>query len=343
MIKPKISKRLFWGQETPNLPSLDLAAIQRNSYQWFLNEGIAQSLAEISPIEDFTGKNWLLEFGQHSFGKPKYSPAQALEKGLTYDLPLKVDLPGMTEQGTFIINGVERCVVNQLIRSPGVFFTGEADLVTGRMLYSAELRPLHGSWLEFNVGRNDVLTVRIDRRRKFPVTTFLRAIGPASNEELLSAFAPVDKNKNHQFITTTIEHDQTQGREEAILEIYRKMRPGEPVVFENAKTFLDNLFFNHRRYDLGKVGRYKLNKKLGLDLTNITDNYVLTKDDIIATIAYLIKLQNGDSEVQVDDIDHLANRRARCAGELVATNALRIGLLRLERTIREKMSLASSS
>ncbi len=360
MIKPKINDRTFWGKETPNLPQLDLTAVQRDSYQWFLEEGMAEAIAEISPIEDFTGKNWTLEFGNHSFGKPKYSPAQALEKGVTYDFPLKVeatltnkqtgervkqevflgDIPAMTQQGTFIINGIERCIVNQLVRSPGVFFTGEPDPVTGRMLYMAELRPMHGSWLEFNVGRNDVLTVRIDRRRKFPATTFLRATALTTDEEILKAFSQVDKNPNHQFIATTVEHDQTKSREEAILEIYRKMRPGEPVVLDNAKVFLDNMFFNPRRYNLGKVGRYKLNKKLNLDVPNNENNRVLTKDDIVGALSYLIQLQNNDDGVFVDDIDHLANRRVRCAGELVATSAFRIGLLRLERTIKEKMSLA---
>ncbi len=363
MTKPKINSRIFWGKETPNLPTLDLTAVQRDSYKWFLEEGIAEALNEISPLEDFTGKNWVLEFGAHAFGKPKYTPNQALEKGVTFDFPLKVeatltnkqtgetvrqevflgDIPAMTDQGTFIINGIERCIVNQLVRSPGVFFTGEQDPVTGRMLYMAELRPMHGSWLEFNVSRNDTLTVRIDRRRKFPATTFLRATSIPSDEGLLDTFAQVDKNPNRKFIETTIEHDQTKGQEEAILEIYRKMRPGEPVVLDNAKSFLDNMFFNSRRYSLGKVGRYKLNRKLGLTLPNVPENYILTKEDIIGAIAFLIKLQNGDEEAQVDDIDHLSNRRVRCAGELVATNAFRIGLLRLERTIREKMSLAQVS
>ncbi|MFH0863973.1 MAG: DNA-directed RNA polymerase subunit beta [Candidatus Gottesmanbacteria bacterium] len=363
MTKPKITGRIFWGKETPNLPPIDLTAIQRDSYRWFLEKGIAEALAEISPLEDFTGKNWQLEFGQHLFGKSKYSPPEALEKGVTFDIPLKVetmltnkqtgekirqevflgDIPAMTEQGTFIINGIERCIVNQLVRSPGVFFTGGPDSVTGRMLYMAELRPMHGSWLEFNVSRNNVLTVRIDRRRKFPATTFLRAADIFTDEDLVSTFASVDNNPNHKFIETTIEHDSTKGQEEAILEIYRKMRPGEPVVLENAKTFLNNMFFNPRRYDLGKVGRYKLNRKLGLTIPVTPENQVLTKEDIIGAIKYLIKLQNGQPDAEIDDIDHLANRRVRCAGELVATNAFRIGILRLERTIREKMSLAQVS
>lgn len=342
--------------KTANLPQLDLTLIQRESYQWFLKDGISESLQEISPIEDFTGKNWILEFGKHTIGKPKYTPSQALEKGLTYDFPLRAqttlvnkqtgekveqevflgDLPAMTEQGTFIVNGIERCVVNQLVRSPGVFFTGEPDPITGRMLYLAELRPVHGSWLEFNVSRNDSLTVRIDRRRKFPITVFLRAIGLSSDDEILKTF-------NSPLMVNTITHDVTKTQEEAILEIYRKMRPGEPIVLDNARVFLENLFFNGRRYDLGRAGRYKLNKKLGLNLSNIKENYILTKEDIIATIIYLIKLQNQNKEVSVDDIDHLANRRVRSVGELVTNSAFRIGLLRLERTIKEKMSLAQTS
>jgi len=351
--------RVFLGKNYSNLPPLDLTVVQRESWQWFLNEGIAQALAEISPIEDFTGKNWVLRFEEHSFGKPSRTPALARVKGLTHDAPLKVkttltnkqtgkevkqevflgDVPQMTTEGTFIVNGIERAVVNQIVRSPGVFFTGKVDPVTGRMLYMAEIRPIRGAWLEFFVNRNDVISVRIDRRRKYPVTTFLRAIGVSSDEEILNVFAQAG-NKDDQYVTATIEKDSTKTREEALIELYRRMRPGEPAILENAQEAIANLFFNSRRYDLSKVGRYKINKRLGLSLPNTPENWVLKKEDVLATVSYLILLQKGQGKT--DDIDHLANRRVRRVGELVAQVAFRTGLLRLERTVREKMSLVAT-
>jgi len=358
-IKPRINQesRIFWGKEYKNLPPLDLTLVQRESYEWFLQEAIPDVLSEIFPIEDYTGKNFSLNINKHFFGKSKLSPEEAINKGLTYDIPLKIeaellnkvsgkkvtqdvflgDIPKMTEVGTFIINGIERCVVNQLVRSPGVFFTGSVDPATGKTLFSAEIRPLRGSWLEFGVGRNNVITVKIDRRRKFPVTTFLRAIGVGSDEEILKIFETVDKNKDSQFIANTLEKDNTKSTIEAILEIYHKMRPGEPSVLDNAQEFLQNLFFDKRRYDLGKVGRYKINKKLGLNIENIFQNQILTKEDIVEAVKYLINIQSGIGKV--DDIDHLANRRVRRIGELVGLGAFRVGLLRLERTIKEKMTL----
>ncbi len=352
--------RQYWGQHINNLPRLDLTDVQRESYKWFLEHGIKELLAEISPIDDFTGKNWSLSFGDYSFGKSRYTPIVALEKGVTYDMPLKVeatltnkqtgkkitqevflgDIPAMTVNGTFIINGIERCVVNQLVRSPGVYFTGEIDPVTGRTLFGAEIRPLHGSWLEFAISRNDVISVRIDRRRKLAATTLLRAVGYGSNDELENLFKHVNTNSDHDYITSTIAKDPTQSQVEAVLEIYRKMRPGEPVVLENAQELLSNMFFNGRRYDLGRVGRYKMNKKLNNDILNIKENWVLNKDDLVGTITYLIGLASGLGVV--DDIDHLGNRRVRRVGELVSNNAFRVGLLRLERTVREKMSLAGT-
>ncbi len=353
-----IALRQYWGKKVSKLPPLDLTSVQRESYSWFLQEGIKELLSEVSPIDDFTGKNWSLSFGEYSFGKPPHTPQEALDKGVTYDMPLKVkatlinkqtgrtltqevflgDIPAMTDTGTFIINGIERCVVNQLVRSPGVYFLGDIDPVSGRVLYSAEIRPLHGSWLEFLMAKNDVLSVRIDRRRKFAATTLLRAVGYGSDEEILRLFQDVDNTKDHSYIEATIAKDATKSQVEAILEIYRKMRPGEPIVLENAQELFNNMFFNNRRYDLGRVGRYKLNKKLSLAIPNQRNNWVLIKEDIVGTLKYLIGLTQGKGNT--DDIDHLGNRRVRRVGELVATNAFRVGLLRLERTVREKMSLA---
>jgi len=355
MTNKKAPARFFWGKTYHNLPPLDLAEVQRESWAWFLKEGIPQVLSEISPIEDFTGKNWILEFGEHSFGKPSRTPSEARIKGLTYDVPLKVkctlinkrtgekvsqevflgDIPQMTEESTFIINGIDRAVVNQLVRSPGVYFTGDVDPVIGRMLYAAEIRPFRGCWLEFFVNRNDVISVRVDRRKKFPVTTFLRALGIGSDEEILARFS----EKQKPFILATIERDSCKTHEEALIEIYRKMRPGEPAILENARELIFNMFFNPRRYDLGKVGRYKINKRLKISLPNTSENWVLKPDDALATTSYLINLQLGEGKT--DDIDHLANRRVRRVGELVAQLAFRPGILRLERAVREKMSLVS--
>jgi DNA-directed RNA polymerase subunit beta len=352
------NSRVFLGKKFPNLPPLDLTAVQKESWQNFLEQGVKEAINEISEIEDFTGKNWLLELEEHKFSPPKLTPTEAKRKGLTYESSLSVkasltnkqtgkkitqevflgEIPQMTLEGTFVVNGIERVVVNQIVRSPGVFFTGDIDPVTGRMLYMAEIRPIRGSWLEFFVSRNDVISVRIDRRRKFPVTTLIRAVGLASDEELFKAFSEVEK-KERSFIAATIEKDPTKTKEEAFAEIYRKMRPGEPVILENAKDLIYNMFFNHRRYDLGRVGRYKINKRLGLSIPNEKGNWVLRPKDIIAAIAYLIQLQNGEGKT--DDIDHLANRRIRRVGELVANTAFRVGLLRLERAIKEKMSLIS--
>lgn len=350
------TKRL-WETDSSLLPQLDLTLVQRESYQWFLETGIKDLLTEVSPISDFTGKNWELSFGDYFFGRPRLTPAVALEKGLTFDMPLKVmatlvnkqtghrvvqevflgDIPAMTQNGTFIINGIERCVVNQLVRSPGIYYTGTVDTATGKTLYSAEIRPMHGSWLEFITTRNDVLMVRIDRRRKFVATTFLRAIGLSTNEEIINTFKDVATGE-HNFIEATLAKDPTHSQTEAVLELYRKLRPGEPIVLDNAQELLTTMFFDYRRYSLERVGRYKMNKKLSLTVPNSKEKWILTRDDIIGALKYLIGLSQGKGDI--DDIDHLGNRRVRRVGELVATNAFRVGLLRLERSVREKMSLA---
>jgi DNA-directed RNA polymerase subunit beta len=355
----KQSKRLNWGQNYTNLPPLNLLETQRESYQWFIKKGIKEALAEISPINDFTGKNWQLSFGDYHFGKPRLSPSLAVKKGLTYDIPLRVeatltnkktgrkitkevflgDIPQMTERATFIINGIERAVINQIIRAPGAFFFGEIDRVSGRMLYQAEIRPLHGSWLEFNVNRNEVISCRLDRRRKFPVTVLLRAFGLVADEEIINTFKGEVK-EGKDYILSTLAKDPTKTKEEALVEIYQKMRPGEPAVLDNAREMFNNMFFDPRRYHLGKVGRYKINKRLGLKIANERKNWILHQADVAETIRYLIRLQNGQGKV--DDIDHLANRRIRRVGEVLADTVFRVGLIRLERSIKEKMSLIST-
>lgn len=349
--------RAYWGEESIKLPELDLIAVARESYDEFLKKGISKYLYEISPIEDFTGKTWELSFVSHYFEEPKLTPAEAVKKGLTYDMPLRVkvrlinkvtndeieqdvflgDIPKMTERGTFIVSGIERAVVNQLVRSPGVFFAGNIDPTTGRLLYTAELRPMRGSWLELSVGKNDCITGKIDRHRKFYATTLLRAIGIEDEEEIKALFKDVDNSDAHQYIFATLAKDPNKTQSEALLDLYDKVRPGEPAVLENAKNLFFQSFFDNRRYDLESVGRYKLNKKLGLEIENKSENHVLQKSDIVNMIKYLIGLQNGVGSV--DDIDHLSNRRVRRVGELLGATAFRIGLLRLERSIKEKMSL----
>ncbi|MDO8488070.1 MAG: DNA-directed RNA polymerase subunit beta [bacterium] len=337
--------RLYWGKKYSHLPPLNLTQIQTSSWEWFLKEGIAEALVEISPIEDFTGKNWLLELGEHTVERPTLTAGQAAYKGLTYSSALRAtakltnkqtgkitagevflgEIPQMTDRGTFVINGVERIVINQIVRSPGVYFGQELDPASGKMLARAELRPIRGTWLEFEINRSDVVYVRIDRRRKFVVTTLLRAMG-MTPEQL----------KFDPFLEASLAKDGTETVEQALMEIYKKLRPGEPQVIENGQKLIYDLFFNPRRYDLGRVGRYKINKRLG----GKTDSRVLTREDLVALVKYLILVQKGEGKT--DDIDHLANRRVRRVGELVTQTAFREGLLRLERAIKEKMSLVST-
>jgi DNA-directed RNA polymerase subunit beta len=358
MTSKKPIRRNF-GKVEKNLPEINLSQVQKESWQWFLGEGIKEELIAISPIDDFTGKNWQLSLGDHSLGAPTITPRMAQKKGITFASPVKIratlvnkrtgkevtqdvflgDVPQMTSSGTFIINGIERAVINQIVRSPGAYFSGELDPSSGRVLYKAEIRPLHGSWLEFETTRADIIYARIDRRRKVLATTFLRALGLASDQEIVAAFAEIDKNPDHKFIAATLAKDSAKSQEDALIEIYRKMRPGEPAVLENAEALFATLFTDGRRYDLGRVGRFKINKRLGVTLPNEKSTWVLTRQDAVAAVSYLIGLQNGAGKL--DDIDHLSNRRLRRVGELVAVNAFRVGLLRLERSVKEKMSLIS--
>ena len=352
------NKRINWGRSYTHLPKLDLLAVQKESYQWFQDSAIGEIIKEVSPIEDFTEKNWSLSLDTYRFGKPSTTPQIALSKGTTFDAPLYVkatltnkktgksqtqevflgDIPQMTGRGTFIVNGIERAVVNQLVRSPGVFFTATSDAVTGKTLYIAEIRPTHGSWLEFATTRHESVTVKIDRRRKFLATSFLRAIGISSNEQIQQRFKDLAPLVKAEYIKNTLTKDETTNETEALVEIFRKMHPGEPIVLEKIRENFHGLFFNSRRYDVGTVGRYKINKKLSNTPGFVpSKEHVLTLEDIVATISYLILLTQGSGNV--DDIDSLANRRVRRVGELVATTAFRVGMLRLERSIKERMSL----
>ncbi|OGD85760.1 DNA-directed RNA polymerase subunit beta [Candidatus Curtissbacteria bacterium RIFCSPHIGHO2_01_FULL_41_13] len=359
-----MANRISWGKITSiKLPPLDLVKVQRDSFGEFLKTGIREVLDEVSPIEDFTNKNFTLIFGDYILGKPKRTAEEAIKKGITYDAPLKVeatvvnkqtgakntqevflcDLPIMLPKGSFIINGIERAVVTQLVRAPGVYYSAEIDPSTGKFLYNCEIRPLRGSWLEFAITKNNLITVKIDRRRKFPVSTLLRAIGFSENDQILKLFENVADEQGRKLIENTLSKDNTTTQEEALLEIYRRMRPGDHVILDNAKALIENMFFSQRRYSLGKVGRYKVQKRLKQlkdKLTNLDDgrdSQILTPSDFVASIAYLFDL--AAAKGKIDDIDHLGNRRLRRVGELVAQNAFRIGILRLERVVKERMSL----
>ena len=355
----KTIERQYWGKQFKKLPELDLLSIQKKSYQWFIDEGVREVISEISPIEDFTGKNWELSLGDYKLGDPKLTEEIAITKGLTYFSPLTViatltnkrtgktvkqevflgEVPKMTDRATFIVNGIERVIVNQIVRSPGVFFTATEDPITGRTLYTAELRPVHGSWLEFSTTRTDMVVVRIDRRKKFLASVFLKALGLEGNEEIYERFKGAENADI--YIKNTLEKDETKGGTDALIEIFKKMNPGEPVVIDTVRQNFRDSFFDRRRYDLSKVGRYKINKKLeGVAGFVPQEAYTLTIDDIIGIISYLISLAQGKGKI--DDIDHLSNRRIRSIGELVQTTAFRVGALRLERIVKEKMSLAST-
>ena len=336
----------------------NLIRVQIESFDWLKTEGLRELFEELSPIEDFPGGRFELSFGEHYFEDPKYSEAECRAKEVTYSAPLHVtvslkikatgpgqgevkeqtlfigDIPVMSSTGTFIINGAERVVVSQLVRSPGVYFTTDSEATTGRRLASAKLIPYRGAWMEFETSNRDVLSVKVDRKRKTPVSTLLRAMGYSTDEELFTLFKEVDDDPEHQYMKTTVEKDTgVPDQDEALLEFYRRLRPGEPPNVENAKNLLENLFFNPRRYDLGRVGRYKLNRRLKLEES--PDRRTLDPEDIIALLKAMVQINNGVAEP--DDIDHLGNRRVRPVGELIQ-NQVRVGLLRMERVIKERMT-----
>jgi DNA-directed RNA polymerase subunit beta len=356
-------------------PIPNLIKVQRDSFEWFLREGLKELFAEISPIQDFTGRNMDLELAVpgpdgepgYSFGQPKMSEDECREHDVTFAAPLKVrmrlkiksgenageikeqdifmgDFPLMTDQGTFIINGAERVVVSQLVRSPGVYFTTDEDPTSGRELCMGKLIPSRGAWLEFETSSRDVMSVKVDRKRKIPVTTLLRAlprvvpeftaVAKGTNEEILALFDGIDEGSDRKFVQATLDKDPAATAEEALLEFYRRLRPGDPPNADNARSLLNSLFFNFRRYDLGKVGRYKVNKRLGLQ-TDITVR-ILTPWDLVEIVREMVRINHGKGTA--DDIDHLGNRRVRAVGELIQ-NQFRVGLLRMERVVKERMSI----
>ncbi len=348
-IKAGQHQRWSYGRINEVLEMPNLIEIQQQSYRWFLREGLHELFLDVSPIQDFTG-NLILEFIDYSLGEPKYSVEECKERDVTYAAPLRVkvrltnretgeikeqdvfmgDFPLMTEQGTFIINGAERVIVSQLVRSPGVYYHASSD-ATGKKLFSATVIPNRGAWLELESDVHDAIWVRVDRTRKLPVTVLVRALGYSTNSEIMALF------NDNDFIKITLERDNNQSQEEALVEIYKRLRPGEPPTIDSARALLESLFFDPRRYDLGNVGRYKFNKKLKLNADDPAhEGKCLSREDIIAVINYFLKLMQGEG--QIDDIDHLGNRRLRSVGELLQ-NQFRIGLARMERVVRERMTI----
>ena len=330
------------AMELPNLIS-----VQKESFEHFMGDGLAESFAEFSPIEN-SAKTMQVQFGDHQFGDPAHTIAECRAKDISYQAPLFVDVrfinnetgeikeqlvfmgdfPLMTDRGTFVINGTERVVVSQLVRSPGVYFSTEMD--NGIQVHKAQFIPARGAWLEFEVDKRGHLVVSIDRKRRQSATMFLRALGIAeTDDEILSLLGDSDIVRN------TLERDTATTREDALLEIYRRQRPGEPPTVDSARSLIDGLFFNPQRYDLARVGRYKVNKKLGIDVDSA--DKVLTQEDIIASLRYLLAVRAGDPNCRLDDIDHFGNRRVRTVGELVQ-NQFRIGMSRMERVVRERMA-----
>jgi len=341
----------------------NLIQVQLRSFDYFSTDGLRELFEEISPIEDFSGGRFALAFLGHEIREPKFTERECRVKEITFSAPLYVtvelevksgdsagekkqqtlfmgDVPMMTRNGTFVINGAERVVVSQLVRSPGAYFTRDIDPASGRALSNAKLIPYRGAWVELETSNKDLLSVKVDRKRKTPITTLLRALGYGSDEEIKELFKDVDINPDRQFIDATLARDTTvTNQDEALVEFYRRLRPGEPPSVENAKALIESLFFNPRKYDLGRVGRYKLNRKLGGMVEDggeaTTDERTLVKEDMVALIKRMIRINNG--EAREDDIDHLGNRRVRAVGELIQ-NQLRIGLLRMERVVKERMT-----
>jgi DNA-directed RNA polymerase subunit beta len=353
MLKHKLVKSFAKLPETLEIP--DLIHVQLDSFRWFQEEGLRELFEEISPIQDYTNTRLELHFVDYEFREPQHSIPECLERGLTYSSPIHVtaqlvvketgeikqqelyfsDFPLMTDVGTFIISGVERVVVNQLTRFPGVYFTLDRDPSSGRELCVAKLVAEHGAWLDFDTSNRDVISVKVSGKRKMPITTLLRTIGFESDGTLLSLFQDVDNSPEHDFIRSTIERDPLiKSKADALFDIYRKLSSGEAPSLSSAQALLNNFLFNPRRYSLGKVGRYKLNKKLGL---NIPGNCTgLTPEDLVQIVRRVILVNLGKEAP--DDIDHLGNRRAQAVGFLIQKQ-FRIGLLRLERAIKERMSI----
>ncbi len=349
-----LKKRQYFSKNTDEVIQLpNLVDHQNASFQWFIEQGLGELLQEVSPIDDYTGTKLSLSFTDYRFDKPKLTEAEARENNVSFEAPLKAtveltnkvtgeikkqeiylgDYPWMTSRGTFVINGAERVVVSQLIRSAGVFFTADPHGTTN--LFGAKVIPGRGAWLEFETAASGAMYVKIDRKRKIAVTTLLRALG-LSEADMRDKFAHVDKG-NLNYLDATLEKDPARGVNEALIEVFRRLRPGDLATVENARSLLENMFYNFKRFDFSRVGRYKINKRLDLKVPNTIEHRVMRLDDLVAIVAEIIRLNN--TQEAADDIDSLANRRVKLVGELVQRQ-FRIGLLRMERNTKDRMSMS---
>jgi len=354
----KKNERFYYGKKHQILDLPNLIEVQTNSYKWFLEEGLKELFEEINPITDFIGRDLELHFGEYSLDEPKIDEVTAKERNATYEAALRVmvkllnkrtgevkeqeiylvDFPLMTPRGTFIVNGIERVVVSQLIRSAGVFFTSE--YILGKRYYGAKIIPNRGAWLEIETGQNGIITVKIDRKRKVAITSLLRAFGYSTDVEIKELFRDTDTLPDFKYIDHTLEKDIAKTEEDGLREVYKRIRPGDLATTENARSLIHSMFFNFDRYDFGKVGRYKLNQRFARNYPLDKENRVLKREDLIDILGEIIKLDI--SQKAGDDIDHLGNRRVRAVGELIQ-NRFRLGLARMERAVVDKMSTADIS
>jgi len=348
------TNRVFFTKDDTALPLPNLITHQRASWQEFVETGLGEIFAEVNPVDDYTGQKLALRFGSYEFHDPKHSEEFAKENNLSFDAPLHAmveltnkvtgevkeqeiylgDYPWMTDRGTFIINGTERVVVSQLIRSAGVFFT--ADKLATRNNYGAKLIPGRGAWLEFETASNGAIYVKIDRRRKLPVTTLFRALGFNKTSEIKALFEDVDTGEV-KYVDATLDKDPARGTNEALIEVYRRLRPGDLATVDNARSMIERMFFDFKRFDYSRVGRYKLNQRLALDVANTTENRVFQVSDLQAIVREIIRLNN--TQELPDDIDALSNRRVKLVGELVARQ-FRVGMLRMQRNAMDRMSMS---
>jgi DNA-directed RNA polymerase subunit beta len=352
--KPDSAKRVFFTEGNDALSLPNLIAHQKDSWREFVETGLSEIFAELNPIDDYTGQKLSLRFKDYIFHDPKNDEHHAKENNLTFDAPLHVkvelinkvtgevreqdiylgDYPWMTDRGTFIINGTERVVVSQLIRSAGVFFT--AETTPARNLYGAKLIPGRGAWLEIETASNGTIYIKIDRRRKLPITTLFRALGYSKTSEIKSLFENIDTGEV-KYIDATLDKDPSRGSNEALIEVYRRLRPGDLATVDNARSMIERMFFDFKRFDYSRVGRYKLNQRLGLEVPNTTENRVFLISDLIAIVSEVIRLNN--TQEKADDIDALSNRRVKLVGELVARQ-FRVGMLRMQRNAMDRMSMS---
>ncbi len=355
--KTAVKERIYFSETRDAMDLPDLITIQKDSYDWFLKQGIRDLFREVSPIQDFVGRDLELSFEDYYLDEPKFDEAVSKAKNITYEAPLRVkavlknlrteerneqeiflgDLPVMTPRGTFIINGIERVIVSQLVRSAGAFFS--AEVIRGRRYYGAKIIPNRGAWLEFETDAKNVIWVKIDRKRKVAVSALLRAFGYGTDEEILELFKDIDTHPMNKYVETTLAKDISTNEEEGLKEVYKRIRPGDLATADNARQLIHSMFFNFDRYDLGQVGRYKFNSRFNLENpeegVDLEENRILSKEDLVMIVREIIRLNNHQEEP--DDVDHLGNRRVRAVGELIQ-NRYRIGLARMERIVKDRMS-----